>query len=47
MCKVGLESREKTGILESNCLVLLYIENETESVIGTRLKRTTKYYIYY
>ena len=33
MCKVGLESREKTGILESNCLVLLCIENETESMV--------------
>ena len=34
-------------ILESNGLVLLFIENETESVTGSRLKRTTKYYIYY
>ena len=33
MCKVGLELREKTGILESNGLVLLCFENEIESVV--------------
>ena len=32
MCKVSLELREKTGILESNGLVLLCMENVTESV---------------
>jgi len=35
MCKVSLELREKTGILESNSLVLLCLENVTKSVIDT------------
>ena len=44
-CKVSLELTEKIGILESNCLVLLYLGNVTESVVGRYRKRSTKYYI--